>query len=115
MKPKRLRSMRDIPTIQGMKNRAVPANREQMISEFARLEHEKARLERELSIWQTNQKKTEERIHQIQERLNMLQSIFSGPDTAGQPHRQGGSHQPRSSPDEVAEENSGFHEISIEY
>ncbi len=59
MKTKHVRSMRDIPTIQGLRNRSVPTTREQVMSELARLEHEKARLEREMNIWLANQKKTE--------------------------------------------------------
>ena len=72
MKTSNIRSMRDIPTIQGMKNRAVPSNREQIMSELARLEHEKARLERENTIWLANQKKCETRIRQVQERAELL-------------------------------------------
>ena len=72
MKTSDIRSMRDIPTIQGMKNRAVPSNREQLMSELARLEHEKARLERENTIWLANQKKCEMRIRQVQERAELL-------------------------------------------
>lgn len=72
MKTSNVRSMRDIPTIQGMKNRAVPSNREQIMSELARLEHEKARLERENTIWLANQKKCEKRVRQVQERAELL-------------------------------------------
>jgi hypothetical protein len=109
MKPKRLLSMRDIPTIQGLKNRAVSGNREQMISEFARLEHEKARLERELNIWLANQKKTEDRLHHVQERLNLLQNLLDG--VSGPTHRR----LSQGLEEEAEEQNSGYQEISIEY
>ena len=72
MKTTNIRNMRDIPTIQGLKNRSVPTNREQIMSELARLEHEKARLDRENTIWVFNQKKTQARIHQVQERVELL-------------------------------------------
>jgi hypothetical protein len=109
MKPKRLLSMRDIPTIQGLKNRAVSGNREQMIGEFARLEHEKARLERELNIWLANQKKTEDRMRHVQERLTLLENLLDG--ASGPAHHR---HSQISTEDaEVT--NNGYQEISIEY
>lgn len=76
MKTKHLRGMRDIPTIQGIRNHSVPATREQAMTELTRLEHEKARLERELSIWLANQKKTEGRLQQLQERVTLLQNVM---------------------------------------
>jgi hypothetical protein len=108
MKPKRLRSMRDIPTIQGLKNRGVPSNREQIVGELARLEHEKARLERELSMWTANQKKTESRIQQVQERLNMLGDVMDSIS----PRR----HRPDSDQsDEPAQKTEKYQEMSLEY
>ncbi len=109
MKTKRIPSMREIPTIQGLRNKAVPSNREQIISEFARLEHEKARLERELSIWLANQKKTNDRIQHVQERLNMLQNLLDGLS---------GTEPPRRRPtltEESVDNNSSYQEISLEY
>ena len=76
MKTTNIRSMRDLPTIQGLKNRSLPANREQIMGELARLEHEKARLEREKTIWLSNQKKAQTRIDQVQERFDLLQRML---------------------------------------
>ncbi len=76
MKTKHLRGMRDIPTIQGIRNSSVPATREQAMTELTRLEHEKARLERELGMWLVNQKKTEGRLQQLQERVTLLQNVM---------------------------------------
>lgn len=80
MKTVKIRSMRDIPTIQGLRNRSVPGSREQIMSELARLEHEKARLHRELDIWIANQKKTEDRLRQVQERVALLQKVMDESD-----------------------------------
>jgi septal ring factor EnvC (AmiA/AmiB activator) len=77
MKIKRIRGMRDVPTIQGLRHRSLPSTREQTVAEQARLEHEKARLKREMSIWIGNQKKTEERLRQVEERLALLQQILN--------------------------------------
>jgi chromosome segregation ATPase len=71
----KLRTMRDIPTIQGLKNQATPTTREQAITELARLEHELSRLKRELEMWTANQNKTAERIHRVEHRLALLKGI----------------------------------------
>jgi chromosome segregation ATPase len=104
MKTKQLPTMRDIPTIQGLKNRAVPSNREQIASELARLEHEKARLERELNMWVGNQKKTKIRIHQVQERLDLLEHVM---DELSPRHS--------SELDEFEKENGKYKEVTLEY
>ncbi len=110
MKTKHLRSMRDIPTIQGLRSRAVPSSREQVVSELARLEHEKARLERELSMWLANQKKTQDRIQQVQERLNLLQNMMEELSP---------KHRPAHSGEQVEEDDEKvagkYREVSLEY
>jgi hypothetical protein len=83
MKKERVRGMRDIPTIQGLRNRSLPASREQAVAEVARMEHEKARLERELAIWLGNQRNTEKRLLQVEERLVSLEQILNPPDGDG--------------------------------
>jgi len=109
MKNKRVRSMRDISTIHALKNKVDPANREQLISEYARLEHEKGRLKRELDIWVNNKDKTEERIYVVQERLNHLQSLLNDMPLEG--------HSPnfQQPAEEKHEKNTVNSEMSIEY
>ena len=104
MKTIQFRGMRDIPTIQGLRNRSVPASRAQTVSELARLEHEKARLERELHIWIANQKKTENRLQQAEERIVLLQKTMDKMD-------------PRHKPEETADEkDSGkWQAVPMEY
>ena len=77
MKSSRIRNMRDIPTIQGLKNRTVPDSREQIMSELARLEHEKARIDREISVWAGNQKKAQIRATEVQDRIAILQGLIT--------------------------------------
>jgi septal ring factor EnvC (AmiA/AmiB activator) len=79
MKSKGTRGMRDIPTIQGLRHCSLPTTREQTVAEVARLEHERARLERELDMWLENQKKTESRLQHVQERLSYLQQVLEPP------------------------------------
>jgi chromosome segregation ATPase len=71
-----LRGVRNIPTMQGLRRN----KREQLVTELAQLEHERARLERELKIWMRNQTNTAERLQQVEQRLDLLQQAlnFSG-------------------------------------
>jgi len=72
----KVRTMRDIPTTQGLRNQATPTTREQAVSEAARLEHELARLRRELSMWILYQNKTAARMHRVDQRLTVLKEIL---------------------------------------
>jgi len=76
----KLRTMRDIPTIQGLRGQATPATREQAITEVGRLEHELSRLKREWEMWTTNQSKTVERIRRVEQRLALLKQLVDPPE-----------------------------------
>ena len=71
----RTRGMREIPTAFGLAKRSTPNSRDEAITEMARLEHEKARLEREMALWVENQKRTEKHLQRVRERLAMLEPI----------------------------------------
>lgn len=73
----RTRGMRDIPTAFGLAKRTKPNSRDEAITEMARLEHEKARLEREMALWAENQKRTEKHLQRVRERLAMLEQIVA--------------------------------------
>lgn len=73
------RGMRDIATIQSLAGRSIPQSREHIAAELARLEHEKARLERELNMWANNVRRTEEQIQHIEDRLTLLQQAIDRP------------------------------------
>lgn len=113
VKSMRVKSMRDIPTIQGLQNRAVPTNRAQAIAEFARLEHEKARLQRELNLWTGNQKKTEERLSHVTERLALLQQVLEqqAADAPAKPGRAAAGGET----DGDGDHPRGWKEMSLEY
>lgn len=72
-----VKRMRDIPTVLGLTNRSVPATRPQAAVHLARAEHEKARLERELTMWVANQKQSEHRLQQVLERIKILQGVLN--------------------------------------
>jgi chromosome segregation ATPase len=80
------------------------------VAEIARLEHEKARLQRELDIWIANQERTETRIHQVEERLAALQDMVDPPSTGGS----GQTHRSRRKADD---ESAGqdWREVTLEY
>lgn len=97
---------RDIPTHQGLKYyRSVPANREQIMSELARLEHENARLERENTIWLSNQKKTQTRIAQVQKRMHLMRRMF---ELLSKP-------QAAPSGEETEKQSGHYREVNLEY
>jgi hypothetical protein len=92
----------------------VPDSREQIVAEQARLEHERARLERELQMWQDNGRRTGERLAAVLDRLAMLASASeqaAGAPGAGRPRRQGQQDQDG----EEAEPTTTWHEIVLEY
>ncbi len=77
MKPK---GIRDVPTLQLLTKRTLLSAREQAATDLARLEHEKARLERELKLWTTKQVETEKRLAHVRQQLGMLQQVLNASD-----------------------------------
>ena len=76
MKTTSPKGMRHITTLQALRGRSVPSSREQIMAELSRLEHEKARLEREQQIWIENQHKTDERLRATEDRIELLRGAF---------------------------------------
>ena len=115
MKRKDMRGMRDIPTIQGLRHCSQPTTREQTVAEIARLEHEKARLQREMAMWNQNQEKTAGRLQQVEERLALLQQALDPPDPTGTPRR---AQAPRPAAKGAGDDDGGargWREITVEY
>ncbi len=110
MKTRSIKGIRDIPTIQGLRSRSVPDTRPQAATELARLEHEKARLERELRVWILNQKRTEGRLRRVEERLAHVQQVVVPPAADGGAKRA----RVRQSPAEKTDAQS-WREIPLEY
>jgi len=115
MKKNRTRDMRDIPTIQGLRNRSLPSTREQTVAKLARLEHEKARLKRELSIWIGNQERTEGRLRQVEERLVLLQQILDPSAAGGSTKRAKVRRSPTEKADGGEDGAQEWREIPLEY
>lgn len=115
MKMKSVRGMRDIPTIQGLRHRSLPTTREQVVAEVARLEHEKARLERELNLWIDHQKRTEGQLRQVEERLALLQQVMDPPAADGSTKHTRIRRSPAEKADSAEGETHGWREIPLEY
>ena len=115
MKRMDTRGMRDIPTIQGLRHRSLPTTREQTVAAIARLEHEKARLQREVDMWNQNREKTAGRLQQVEERLALLQQVLDPPDSTGAPRR---AQAPRPAAKGAGDDDGGtqnWREVTLEY
>lgn len=107
---KATRGMRDIPTVQGSTNRVEAKSREQGITDLARLEHERARLERELNMWLENQKRAEQRLKIVHERITLLQQgLYGSPVESRSASNRGGLG------DDGEQEPRSWHRVSLEY
>ena len=115
MKTTNICNMRDIPTIQGLKNCSLPINREQIMSELVRLESEKARLDRENTIWLSNQKKTLTRIQKVQERMNLLQRVIEELMSKPQTPLGNRDYHAAQSGQETKKQSGNFREVNLEY
>jgi septal ring factor EnvC (AmiA/AmiB activator) len=115
MSTKHTRGMRNIPTIQGLRHRSLPTTREQAVAEVARLEHEKARLNRELNLWIDHQKRTEGQLQQVEERLAILQQILDETAAEGSTKRARARRSRIERGNSGEGETQGWREISLEY
>jgi hypothetical protein len=99
--------MRDLMTIQGIAGKSVPESREQIVAEQSRLEHERARLRRELTMWQDNVRKTDGRLQAVEDRMSLLRRTIE-PLLDPEPDRSA----PRSA---EPEPSTVWHEVVLEY
>jgi exonuclease VII small subunit len=88
----------------------VPISREQIISGLARLEHEKARLERELKMWFNNHNKAQTRIQQVQKRIDILQQMLDELSNQSYPTRSS-----KHSEEDTEKKVSKYQEVKLEY
>ncbi len=107
---KATRGMRDINTVQASSSRTDATSREQGITDLARLEHERARLERELNMWLENQKRAEQRLKKVHERITLLQQ-----DLYGSPAERRSASAAGGPGDDGEQEPRDWHKISFEY
>lgn len=68
--------LRDVATLQTLTHRGQPRNRHQLVSRFARLENERARLEQELGMWATRRQATKDKLVKIYEQIDALRPLL---------------------------------------
>jgi hypothetical protein len=111
----KLKGMRDVLGSQSVVNRSRKHTREQAVTDLTRLEHEKARLERELTVWTSKQETTAGRLTQVAAELASLQnSLYPTTDverSAGPLRSTSGPSQDR----DAAEPEKPWRGIPMEY
>ena len=68
----RARGLREVATLQTVLHGARPRERHHLVSRFARLENERARLERELEMWTARKSATESTLSKLHEQIETL-------------------------------------------
>ncbi|MEW6233496.1 MAG: hypothetical protein AB1566_14450 [Chloroflexota bacterium] len=107
MKPK---GIHDIPTAQSLISRSIPASRAKIMTQLARMEQERERLERESNVWGDKQQQTEGRLRQVLQRIEPLQRALN--ELPADEEREDSSKQ-RAADD--GREAKGWREIPLEY
>lgn len=69
-------ALREVATLQTLSHGAQPRGRSMLVSRFARLENERARLERELDMWRTRVSATEDRLAHIYKTIDELRPLL---------------------------------------
>jgi hypothetical protein len=86
-----IKGLRDIATHSSMVSRGMPGTRQRAAFELALLEHEKAKLEREIGMWGANQRQAATRLRLARERsallTRQLQEPAAGERTPRRPKR----------------------------
>lgn len=96
--------LRKIATLQTLSDGAKPRERHHMATRFARLENERARLERELSTWDNCRRATAIKLAKVNESIAAMQPVLFEPAAKHAVFRQG--HGRRRTPAETQESGS---------
>lgn len=70
------RGLREVATLQTLSCGARRCERPQLVNKFARLENERARLERELGMWESRKSTTEDKLAEINKRIVALRPLL---------------------------------------
>jgi len=73
---KSLGGLRCVATLQTLARDARPRERHQVANRFARLENERARLEREIGIWETRLQATTKKLTKVREEIDALRPLL---------------------------------------
>ncbi len=75
-KRKSLSGLRCVATLQTLARDTKPRERHQVANRFARLENERARLEREIGIWEIRLQATTKKLAKVREEIDSLRPLL---------------------------------------
>lgn len=87
---KSLNGLRSIATLQTLAGGATPRERHQLANRYARLENERARLEREIGIWENCRQTAANKLAKVHEEIGALRLMLDEVP-AEKPARRNGS------------------------
>jgi len=102
-----LKGLRDIGTVRTVVQRQQKLERSHMIGRFARLDAERARMERELVMWSTRTTATEAKLAAVIEQIDAISPLLLGEPMPVKSRPRGQGHAPASS--EVLGSNTPRH------
>ncbi len=70
------RSIGELVTMQTLVRAELPRERHQQVTRFVRLENERARLERELGIWEQRKAAIEKRLDEVYRQIDAMGSLL---------------------------------------
>ena len=115
----RVKGQREVATLQTLVHADEPRNRHHLVTRFARLENEYARLERELEMWTTRRQATEDQYNKIKAMLGNVRSALleSGhrQQATGHTATTGKRHRPRASTEVAGSTAAPNRTMSLEY
>ena len=94
------KGMHDVRSMRTVTGRSHPQGKESTYVDFHRLQTEKARLQRELVIWQTNAERVQTRLADIEAQVRQLDSI---------------TDHSRAARSETVEDSPAFEEMTLTY
>lgn len=108
--------LRSVATLQTLSNSAQPRERHHLVSRFARLENERARLEREAEMWATRKTATDDKLAKICEQIDALRAALLEEPAKKPVVRQARGHsRPRASTEVAGSAAPPGRNISLEY
>jgi hypothetical protein len=85
-------SLRSISTLQTLAQGAKPRERHQLANRYARLENDRARLEREIGMWESCGQMAAKRLVKVREEIDTLRSLLDEVPTKNAIGRSRGGH-----------------------
>jgi len=72
----KVKGIRNLATIQTVRNRTRPSSRAEMAAHLARWEHERVRVERELQIFEEKRANSLEALQQVRAQIDQLKQVL---------------------------------------